>query len=122
MSLSITIPIRIESEANLREHHMAKARRVKKQREAVAWAFKTVSCEDKLNAIAPLMVQPLSITLTRIAPRVLDSDNCQRGFKAVRDQIAQELGINDGDEKAATWEYRQRKGKAKEYAVQISIE
>ena len=62
------------------------------------------------------------ITLTRIAPRPLDSDNLARSFKAIRDGIADALKINDGS-KRLTWNYEQRKGsKPKQYAVQIEIQ
>ena len=35
------------------------------------------------------------VLLTRIAPRMLDSDNLEGAFKAVRDGIAEALGIDD---------------------------
>jgi len=62
------------------------------------------------------------ITLTRIAPRRLDpGDNLNSSMKAVRDGIADALGIDDGDARL-TWKYAQRKGNPKEYAVEVEVE
>ncbi len=38
---------------------------------------------------------PVVVTLSRMAPRLLDDDNPE--VKAVRDQVAEWLGVNDGD-------------------------
>ena len=51
----------------------------------------------------------------------LDTDNLAGGFKAVRDGIADWLGINDGD-KAITWNYTQERGQPKQYAARVVIE
>lgn len=110
--MKFTIPIRTYSEANKKEHWAVKAKRVKNQRAAVAWAW------PFRNAFSPLW--DLQATLTRIAPRELDGDNLQRSFKAVRDEVAKQLGIDDRD-KRVTWAYAQRKGKVKEYGVEIQI-
>jgi hypothetical protein len=61
------------------------------------------------------------ITLTRIAPRKLDTDNLVSACKGVRDGIADTLGVDDGDERI-TWKYAQRKGKPKQYAVEVEVE
>ena len=58
--------------------------------------------------------------LTRIAPRQLDGDNLQSAFKATRDGVADWLGIDDGD-KRLDWQYRQRSGGAKVYAVELEV-
>jgi hypothetical protein len=44
-----------------------------------------------------------------VSPRKLDSDGVVHAFKAHRDQIAAELGLDDGSEQW-TWEYRQERG------------
>ena len=59
-----------------------------------------------------------SILLTRIAPCKLDSDNVQRALSAVRDGVADALGINDGSDRL-TWTYEQEKQNA--YGVRIEI-
>lgn len=40
---------------------------------------------------------PLVITMVRCAPRLLDSDNAVGALKAVRDEVAKWLGVDDGD-------------------------
>ena len=60
----------------------------------------------------------LVVTLTRIGARKLDSDNLARSMKAVRDGIADALGIDDGSDRIE-WKYAQEKGK---YAVKVTIE
>ena len=116
--MTLTIPLRTFSEANLREHWAKKAKRVKAQRFAVAAYWRQWwNNPEREKAIAP----PWCATLTRIAPRPLDSDNLQRSFKAVRDEIAKQLGVNDNSE-LIEWKYAQRSGKVREYAVEIQIE
>lgn len=112
----VTLPLRIPSAANMREHWAAKHRRVKAQRNAVALAVRPVVSKGLAERHERLVV-----TLTRIAvagSRGLDGDNLQASFKAVRDQVAAELGIDDGDARIE-WRYAQRRGKA--WGVEISI-
>ena len=62
--------------------------------------------------------QPATIALTRLAPRLLDSDNAVSALKHVRDGIADALGINDGDEQVVWW-YGQEK--AAKHGVRVEI-
>jgi hypothetical protein len=63
---------------------------------------------------------PLVVTLTRIAPRTLDSDNVHGALKHVRDGVADWLGVDDGDARV-TWEVGQERGAAQQYAVRVEI-
>jgi crossover junction endodeoxyribonuclease RusA len=110
--LGFTAPIRVVSEANLREHWSKRARRAKAQRAAACLACRASGGKS----IAP----PCHIVLTRIAPRDLDTDNLARAFKAVRDGIADALGVDDGDARIE-WSYRQERGAPKEYAVMMQV-
>jgi len=58
------------------------------------------------------------VKLVRFAPHELDSDNVCSALKAVRDGIADGLGINDGD-KRTKWVYDQFV--SKEYGVDVEI-
>src|ERR1043165_6882058 len=81
---TITLPIKIEGEKNLREHWAKKAARVKKQRQTVGqalWARELLLKRDRPKP-------PIVVRLTRMAARKLDDDNLARGFSAVRDEIA----------------------------------
>jgi crossover junction endodeoxyribonuclease RusA len=105
------LPIRTVSEANMREHWGAKAKRAKEQRRIARWTL-AGSCRGMKKA------KRITITLTRVGVRNLDSDNLARSMKAVRDGIADALGIDDGDARL-TWFYRQERG---EYAVKVKID
>jgi hypothetical protein len=50
----------------------------------------------------------------------LDGDNLQSGFKAVRDGVADWLGVDDGD-KRIDWQYGQRSGGVNVYQVEIEV-
>ncbi len=105
--MMIELPIRIESVANKREHWGKRAARTKAHRLAAL-------------AVSPHPL-PCVVTLTRVAPRALDGDNLQSGFKALRDGIADRLGVADNDP-GIEWRYQQVRGKAKEYAARVHIE
>ena len=112
--MRILLAIRTESEANLHEHRMVKANRVKLQRSIA----RTTIVQRFGKAMAGV---GYTITLTRISPRPLDTDNLARSFKAIRDGIADALGIDDGS-KRLVWNYAQEKGPPKQYAIRIEIQ
>ena len=98
----LTIPLRTGRGLNAREHYRVRAKRVKAEREAVALMLGP--------QVKPAMF-PLTVTLTRIAPsNGLDDDNLAGSLKAVRDQIADWLGVNDRDRKTVRYEYEQERG------------
>ena len=97
----ISVPLRTGNGMNSREHHMARARRVKREREAAAWMLK--------RAEKPIL--PCVVLLTRSAPsNGLDRDNLQGALKAVRDQVAEWLEVDDRDESSVRYEYAQIRG------------
>jgi hypothetical protein len=116
--IAVKLPIKTVSEANTSEHWTISAKRHKTQKKQIAWWW--ISLEDKPSL-------PCSVKLTRIAPRMLDSeDNLPISFKWVKDYIADKLvpGLKAGradDSKDITWLYDQQKGMPKEYAVIIEI-
>jgi hypothetical protein len=64
---------------------------------------------------------PVTVTLTRVAPRQLDAeDNLTAALKAVRDEVAAQLGVDDRDARV-TWRYGQERGGAREHAVRIEV-
>lgn len=111
--ICVLLGIRIESEANGREHWRKKAARAKCQR------FTAHNVISKAG-YSVTVGTPATITLTRIAPRKLDSDNLAIGFKHVRDGIADWLEIDDGDD-LLTWLYAQRKGSTGQYDSEITV-
>lgn len=102
----IELPLRIESVANLREHWSTRAKRAKAHKQAAL--------------AVPVHPLPCVVTLTRIAPRELDDDNLQSGFKALRDGIASRLGVDDRDPRVR-FVYDQAKGAPRQYSARVSI-
>lgn len=117
--ISLAIPIRTTTGLNAREHWAARARRVKRERAAtlralltfVRWYHKT----DLLRVLAGAGVA--SVHLERVSPREADSDNVVGGLKAIRDEVAAWLGIDDGDPRVV-WSYSQSRGP---FAVRVTI-
>lgn len=112
--LRLEIPMRLPSAANLREHWRVRAKRVKSQRAVVRLAMRAGCMRGPTGLDASIGVamqgEPLVVRLTRISPRKLDSDNLSSAFKAIRDQVAAELGIDDGSD-AIEWLYAQEPGR-----------
>lgn len=93
---------------NNREHPMARHRRVKAEKQMIAWAL--------WRKQKPRL--PCTCVLTRVAPsNGLDDDNLSGSLKSVRDAIAEWLEIDDGGE-SVRWLYNQRRGP---YAVEIDF-
>lgn len=112
-AISVWIPVKIESEANLREHWRVRNKRKQDQQLAVIAGLKQF--EPMLRSWPAWKV-----TLTRAGKRMLDDDNLAGGFKAVRDQIAKICDCDDGNRERWSWNYDQMTGKI--YAVRIHIE
>lgn len=96
VTVSMVVPIRTISRVNAEEHPMARARRVRRERDAVLlfWGQRAATV-------------PCTVYLTRIAParaKVLDDDNRPVAVKALRDELARLLGVDDGDARVK-WAY-----------------
>lgn len=116
VGVGFMMPIRTVSEANARVHWSARAKRARSQRQASKLITASHLRGLDWRAFKHL---PLTITLTRMSPRKLDSDNLAGAFKAVRDGIADALGIDDGSDRLE-WVYAQQKSKL--VGVQVDIE
>ena len=112
--IEVEMDMKIVSVANMRLHWAAKARLTKTQRQKTRMALAAVAQSFGVEIL------PVTVVLTRVAPRRLDGDNLQSGFKAVRDGVADWLGVDDGNG-LIDWQYAQRSGKAGEYAVEIEV-
>lgn len=110
--ISYEIPVKTVSEANSREHWAVRAKRAKLQRGVARLAT------GSRVGVGVGIYEPTRITLTRIGKRRLDTDNLARALKAVRDGIADALGVDDGDDRL-DWQYKQAIGKV--YSVQVEI-
>ena len=108
--IDVTIPgLRLVSEANARGSWHGGATRAARQRSIVALVFRTLRC-----------AVPCNVRIVRVAPLPLDDDNLARAAKAVRDELAEWLGVDDGDERVS-WSVAQTKGGVREYAVRVIV-
>jgi hypothetical protein len=96
--------LKLPSVANLREHHMTKASRMKKQR-----AASFAACRNAILDYVQYVSAPLVFLLVRVAPRPLDRDNAYMSAKACVDGIADAIGVNDRDPRV-TFFVAQEKG------------
>ena len=100
MIQTVELPMPLPSCANLREHWRVRAKRTSAQRLAVTWA---------LQGKCAVPALPCTVTLVRVASRALDDDNLGSCFKAIRDAVAEWIGVSDGPRSGITWRYDQTK-------------
>lgn len=111
--LEILLPIRTVSEANQRDHWRALADRKRAQKDEIK-----ISLHGFLSFYAVSL--PCVVRLTRIGAKALDDDNLAISFKAIRDQLAELIGVDDGSE-MIRWQYDQVVDRLAGYGVKIEI-
>ena len=95
---SVFVPVHLVSEANQREHHQMKARRVAAQRFVTRVSVRDLSGDPAMFYLFGAVEEGrLLVKITRCEPRSLDSDNLAGAAKAVRDELAKLLDIDDKD-------------------------
>lgn len=104
--------IQTVSEANFREHWMTKHRRKRRQQEDFVLLYRAARIKVQLPAV---------ITFTRISANRMDDDNLAGAFKHVRDALAREIGVDDGDP-AITWRYAQEQVGKRVNKFRLTIE
>jgi len=96
----LVIPMSLPSRANLETGHWARHKLVKIQRKIVA----------RFLVCLPRPDLPVTVLLSRISPRLLDSeDNLPMALKAPRDELAEWLGLPNDRDPRCRWLYRQAK-------------
>jgi hypothetical protein len=110
--LEIEIEMKTDAGPNDRGHFMARARKVKEQRNTVSLFVRAAVHSPPENIVA---------TLTLICPNEVDDDNVKGRLKAVRDGVADALGINDRS-KRYTWKYAQERCARGRFGVRIRLE
>jgi hypothetical protein len=110
--IQVLLPLRTFSESNTRVHWAVRAKRARIQRN-----FARLFVGSSLARSGPMHAGAIIITLVRIGPGKLDSDNLAGALKAVRDGVADALGLDDGDPRLE-WQYGQEKGP---YNVRVEI-
>lgn len=110
--IEFLVPIRTANGLNARLHHMARARKVKAEREAVGWLTKRYPAPAE---------RPLIVTLTRVGPsNGLDDDNLRGSLKSIRDAIAQWLGVDDRHARIVQYCYLQARDR--DWGVRVRVE
>lgn len=130
MTIEFTIPLTastLVSEANRGGEHWVKKGQRHRTQHLLINAFMN-KAESQLEGKTWKDFLPIKITLTRIAPRLLDAhDNLPMSLKYFVDAIAdkmipgQKKGMADSNENL-TWIYKQKQGKVKEYALIVQLE
>lgn len=116
--MTFLVPMKLAGGMNVRDSHWRqRARRVKQERACVA-AFAPLPYVWKQLAAES---ETFRITLTRVAPRRMDSDGWVARAKGVRDEVARLLGIDDGSSRLL-WLYAQERGAVRQNGVRITVE
>ena len=122
--LVVEIPMRLEnplngSQGRSRKGNLWRAAQRKKVRQDI-WATLLSLGTGRDQGRVRFGCSSWTIVLTRISPRRFDDDNLRAAFKAVRDGVADWLGVADNDPRV-TWQYRQERGQPKQHAVRIEV-
>ena len=110
MKIEFELPLRADRNQNARGHWAVTAKKRASEKAAVAYRLNP-------NQFRPLLM----VTITRIAPRRMDTDGLVGALKGVRDGIAARLGIDDRSP-LVQYFYDQESRKPKEYGVRVRIE
>ena len=108
--IDIFLPLVTKTLDNLRCHWSVKAKLVKEQRETTYWMLKTKSLPES----------PVTITITRCAPRRLDTTNLGSALKGVIDGCSDAMGVDDSQDDLMAFDLRQRKQSL--VGVEVTIE
>ena len=111
--VTLTLPgLGLTSRSNAREHWTTRRRRDRAEEVAVRLAWAGAG----LGGWHPPL--PLTVVMVRLGGKPMDDDNLGGAFKALRDALAELLGVDDGDPRVR-WRPRQSPGPAR--SVRISI-
>ncbi len=92
-----TIPVRVVSESNQRCHWTKKRKRRSEQGNAVFLSMFLSPMARQMRDAAK-QGKTICITFTKLGGKRLDVSNLPTAFKAVEDEVARLLGIDDGHE------------------------
>ena len=115
--ITIEAPIKVISEANNREHwskRRGKNGRATNQKIELQYYWRETLKGRRVSL-------PCLVRLTRIGPKELDTDNLAGAFKAIRDQIAKEIGIDDGAVNQIRFEYAQDAIGKRTYGIRVEV-
>lgn len=106
-ALCFRIPMRAVTSQNMRfANPFARAAIVKRERKAAAQAFHAAEGAKAIGELA--RDARLLVKLVRVGPNELDDDNLDGSLKAVRDEIAEQLGLKSDRDRRARFVVDQR--------------
>lgn len=108
----LMLPIHTVSEPNVRGHWSARAGRAKDHRSVVG-----LTLRPQLKALG----LPVTVLLTRFSSGRLDDDNLRGALKAVRDGVADALGLANDSDPRVTWCYSQTRAKRGAHGVEVTV-
>lgn len=108
MTEHVVVPVRTENPLNgSHRHWRVKAAARKHQRRAA-------------HLLCPSCSLPCTVRLVRLSAGTLDDDNLRGALKAIRDGVADRLGVPD-NHPDVRWEYDQERVKRGTYGVRIEL-
>lgn len=108
----LTMQITTVSTLNRREHWAQAAKRKAQHRQQVRAAISGI----------PPPSTPCVVVLTRYSSGTLDEhDNLPSAFKHVVDELADWIGVNDGDKEKVRWMYAQSKVKRGKTWITVEV-
>lgn len=113
-SLYLALAIQTVNPLNRREHFHTRAKRSKEERENIYRSLLVMA-----RGSGPLPPLPVTVTLTRVGPRLMDvGDGLNASFKAIRDGIQDAYGVDDGSD---LFDFRYEQEKSKAYGIRIHV-
>lgn len=113
--ISFTVALKTGNGLNDRAHWGTRSKKVKKERSVIAMAWLVFAGRG------PRLEPPVKARLTRIKPagKMMDDDNLKGSLKAVRDQVAEQIGVDDRDKTKIVFDYDEQYGP---WGVRIEVE
>lgn len=114
MKVELELPLRTVSEANVRDRWRTRARRAADHRGTVAKALRP------RTGVLP-KGESIDVELVRVSAGTLDDDNLRSALKAVRDGVADALGLKSDADPRVRWSYSQQRCERGQHAVRINV-
>ncbi len=119
-AIELVLPCTVVSEMNRRDFWAVRKRRFDSQAMTLGAVLREAGL---VSSYRPKWVTslPVAVTWTHVG-RTMDTDNLASAFKGLRDELAEFLGCDDGDEANVTWEYRQENAVGGVGGVRVRVE
>lgn len=122
IAVDVVVPVRTSStNSKLRNHWRVNRKTSKEERQATALMLRSKQPAGPVYGVIVPADLAVVVTLTRLSERLLDDDNCAGALKAIRDEVAAWLGMDDGDPRV-TWRYDQKKQPRGHFGVRVVVE